>query len=302
MKRILLIVFISAWSVFAQDHEDHAGHDHAEHDHSAHEEKADHLELETAEGGLVQRMASFPAEIQVNRDRSAVVSPRYAGTVRELHAQIGDVVKAGDLLAMIENRETLAVYSVKAPLAGTVVSRGKSVGELAGEESELFEIVDLSSVWVEVHVFPQYRHAVQKGQAIHLNASDGHEVEATIDYVSPLIDPETRTLKARCILSDAGNEFSPGTFVRAQIVVESVPARVRVEKEAVQTMNGETIVFIQDEHGVEPRDVQVGLADENYVEITSGLETGETYVAHGAFSLKAELVTSGLDPHAGHGH
>ncbi len=304
-------------------YDEHEGHDHAaeeakhdEHegcarvaeeaaldDHAAesHEEHGE-LEIETVSGGVVERMASFPAEIQINRDRAAAVSPKYAGTVREIYVEIGDSVKEGDILATIESRETLANYPVKAPLAGVVVSRGSSVGELAGEEADLFEIVDLSSVWVEVHVFPQHRHAVRKGQAVHLMASDGHEVETELNYVSPLIDPETRTVKARCVLVGGGDDFSPGAFVRAQIAVESVQARVRVEKEAVQTMNGETIVFIEDEHGVEPRDVQVGISGGDFVEIESGLEPGEKVVTHGAFDLKAELVTSGLDPHAGHGH
>ncbi len=300
-------------------HDDYEGHDHdAEesehkeaveevehdepegHDHDAHEQEA--LELEIADGGLVARLASFPAEIQINRDRAAAVSPKYAGTVRELYAEIGDAVKAGEVLATIESRETLANYPVKSPLAGTVISRGKSVGELAGEETILFEVVDLSSVWVEIHIFPQYRHVVKKGQTVYLIASDGHKVETAIDYVSPLIDPATRTMKARCVLSGGGDDFSPGAFIQAQTAVESVQARVRVEKDAVQNMNGETIVFIKDEHGIEPRDVQVGLSDGEFTEIQSGLEPGEKYVAHGAFDLKAELVTSGLDPHAGHGH
>jgi len=166
----------------------------------------------------------------------------------------------------------------------------------------LFEIVDLSSVWVEIHVFPQYRHAVEKGTTVHLIAPAGDEIEAVVDYVSPLIDPETRTIKARCVLNGAGSEFVPGTFVRAQIAVESLRATVRVESAAVQTINDETVVFVQDGHGTEPRDVTVGLSDGRFTEIKSGLNPGETYVAHGAFGLKAELVTSGLDPHAGHGH
>lgn len=286
-------------------HDDHEGCDNPEeagHDAQGHQEESAQLEIETAEGGRVQRMVSFPAEIQVNRDRAASVSPKYAGTVRKLQVEVGDTVKAGAALATIESRETLAVYSVTSPLAGTVVSRGKSVGELAGEEAVLFEIVDLSTVWVEVHLFPQYRHAVEKGGAVHLIASDGHEAETVIGYVSPLIDPSTRTVKARCVLVGGGDDFLPGAFVRAQMAVESVQARVRIEKEAVQTIHGETIVFVEDEDGIEPRDVHVGVSNQTFVEIESGLEPGEKYVAQGAFGLKAELVTRGLDPHAGHGH
>jgi cobalt-zinc-cadmium efflux system membrane fusion protein len=277
----------------------HEGHDHETPSHGT---APAAFEIKTADGGLVERQVTFPAEIKVNRNRFAAVSPRYAGTVRELRAEPGDMVKQGDVLAVLENRETLATYNLTSPLAGTVISKNSSVGESAGEEAILFEIADLSSVWVEINIFPQYQQAVRKGAPVQLIAPDGRTAQAVIEYVSPLVSPETRTFKARCELSDSSGRFAPGSFVRAQIAVESVQADVRVEKDAVQTMNGETIVFIQDEHGTEPRDVQAGLSDGTFVEIKSGLKPGEKYVARGAFELKAELVTSGLDPHAGHGH
>lgn len=304
------LFFAAAPFAEAQEHEGH-DHAHAEHAHEAPPEKDDHAAhdaapeeagLETARGGRIQRIAVFPAEVMVNRDVAAAVSPRYAGTIQKLHVEIGDRVESGDVLATIENSETFSVYSVVSPLTGTVVSRNQSIGERVGEESVLFDVVDLSTVWVEVHIFPQYLHAVEKGQPVRLVAADGHAVETEIDYVSPLIDPATRTVKARCVLQDAGADFFPGAFVRAETAVETVDARVRVAADAVQRMNGEAIVFVEDEHGIEPRDVTTGLSDGTYTEIKTGLEPGERYVARGAFSLKAELVTSGLDPHAGHGH
>lgn len=302
MKKTVLIIFLAGWSGFAQ----HEGHDHGGHDHDAHghEQHAEEpaVELEVATGGRVERMVSFPAEVQVNRNRFAEVSPLYAGTLKKLFADIGDTVEEGASLAEVEARDTFSMYTVRSPLSGTVVSRGRSVGEPVGEGSVLFEVADLSSVWVEVHVFPQYRHAVQKGSVVHLTTSDGHEVETVIDYVSPLVDQETRTLNARCVLKQADDEFAPGSFVRAQIAVESVEAAVCVEAVAVQNIHGDFVVFVEDEHGLEPRDVVPGLSDGTFTEIKSGLKPGEKYVAYGAFDLKAELVTSGLDPHAGHGH
>jgi cobalt-zinc-cadmium efflux system membrane fusion protein len=296
MKKIFLWITFSAARLFAQ----HEGHDHAAHGDHAAEPAA--LELKAASGGLIERQVAFPAEIRLNRNRFAAVSPRYAGTVRELHAEPGDTVKQGDVLAVLENRETLAAYTIHAPLTGTVIAKNSSTGESAGEETVLFEIADLSSVWAEIYIFPQYQQAIRKGAPVQLIAPDGRTAGTVIDYVSPLVSPETRTFKARCVLADSDGRFAPGSFVRAQIAVESVHANVRVEKDAVQMMNGESIVFIQDEDGVEPRDVQTGLSDGVFVEIKSGLKPGEKYVARGAFELKAELVTSGLDPHAGHGH
>jgi len=295
MKKIGLLLTFLALNSFAQ-HEDHAAKA------AGHGAEPSALEIKTAAGGLVERMVSFPAEIRVNRNRFSSVSPRYAGIVREIRVEPGDTVKQGDVLAVLENRETLATYTLMAPLAGTVISKNGSVGESVDEEKYLFEITDLSSVWVEINIFPQYQQAVHQGSPVQLIAPDGDIAQTVIEYVSPLVSPETRTFKARCVLNNSGKDFAPGSFVRAQIGVESVQASVRVEKDAVQTMNGETIVFTQDQHGTEPRDVQTGLSDGTFVEIKAGLEAGEKYVAHGAFALKAELVTSGLDPHAGHGH
>lgn len=260
------------------------------------------LQIHEVEEGRISHSVSFPAEIKLNRDRVAAVSPRYPSVVRQVFAEIGDAVKKGDLLATLENRETLAVYTVSAPLDGVVVSKNISVGESADEERALFEVADLSTVWAEISLFPQYRHHIQKGRQVMLSASDGHNVETTIEYISPLISTETRTLQARCILEDAEECFTPGAFIRAEVVVQTKQAAIRVEKDAVQTLEGRSVVFIADEHGFEPRDVELGLSGRNFVEIKAGLERGEKYVAQGAFELKAEIVTSGRDPHAGHGH
>lgn len=295
MKHIGLLIVLLATNSFAQ---------HEEHDHSKERQagKPAALEIKAAAGGLVERQVTFPAEIRINRNRFAAVSPRYVSTVRELRAEPGDTVKQGDVLAVLENHETLAVYNLTAPLAGTVISKNSSVGESAGEETVLFEITDLSNVWVEINIFPQYQQAVRKGAAVQLTASDGRTAQTMIEYVSPLVSPETRTFKARGELSYPNGSFAPGSFVRARITVESVQADVRVEKEAVQQLNGETVVFIQDADGLEPRDVEAGLSDGTFIEIKSGLKPGEKYVAHGAFELKAKQVISGLGEHAGHGH
>ncbi len=80
----------------------------------------------------------------------------------------------------------------------------------------------------------------------------------------------------------------------------SVP--VRIERNAVQKVDGEWLVFVPSETGFESREVKVGIGEPHFVEIVQGLEAGEEYVAQGSFSLKAEMITSGMDPHAGHGH
>ncbi len=295
--------------------ESHAGHNHGpESACGGHGEEESGLEVslemaariglkvKAAQGGVVARSVVFPAEILLNRDQTAAVSPRYSSVIRQVFVDVGDEVKKGDVLASLENRNSMAVYTVSAPLNGVVVAKDASIGESASEDRILFEIADLSTVWADISIFPKYQHLIKSGMNVTFMAHDGHTAQGVVKYVSPIASHETRTFTARCVLSGADEEFAPGVFVRAQIITESADVPVRIERNAVQTVAGSTVVFISDEHGFESRDVVVGMADERFVEIKRGLVAGESYVSEGSFSLKAQMVTKGMDPHAGHGH
>lgn len=287
--------------------DDHKGHDHGNHADGGIELSADMIQkmgiqVHEADSGPIAKSSVFPAEIKLNRDRMAGVSPRYDSMVRQVFVEIGDDVRKGDILASLENRETMAVYSVSAPLDGTVISKELSVGETVETGQVLYEVANLDTVWADISIFPQYQHLIKRGMAVEFVAHDGHSKKAMVKYISPLVSHETRTFTARCVLQEAGVDFTPGAFVRARIDTEEVDAAVRIEREAVQTVNGITVVFVPGDHGYESVDVEVGLSNEHFVEIKRGLNPGDQYVAGGAFSLKAELITSGMDPHAGHNH
>jgi cobalt-zinc-cadmium efflux system membrane fusion protein len=287
------------------DEEDHSGHDHgAVEGIKLTQEMFDKIgiQMRTAEGGMVERASVFPAEIKLNRDTTVAVSPRYASIVRQVFAEIGDEVNKGDVLASLENRETMAVYTVNAPRDGVIIAKDLAPGETAADDRILFEVADLSSVWADISVFPQYQHLLRKGMSVRFIAHDGHEALGTVRYISPIVSPETRTFTARCVLEGADEDFTPGAFVRARINVESVDAVVVVPREAVQILEGESVIFVPSPNGFIPEVVSTGLTDGRNIEITSGLKAGSKYAAIGAFALKAQMVTSGMDPHAGHGH
>lgn len=87
----------------------------------------------------------------------------------------------------------------------------------------------------------------------------------------------------------------------AVIAVNSIKASVVIPRDAVQTIDNESVVFVQDGDVFETTVVQLGRHNDSHVEIVSGLRLGQTYVARNAFALKAELGRSGLE-HAGHAH
>ncbi|HMP89460.1 MAG TPA: efflux RND transporter periplasmic adaptor subunit [Kiritimatiellia bacterium] len=306
-KMIFILCFLmSAMTVLANEGHDHENCDD-DHQREAIVVAPDiaaklGLTLRSAGSGKVDRQVTFPAEIVLNRDRVSQIKPAYPALVRELLVEVGDKVQSGDRLAVLENRETLSMFVLIAPRSGIVTIKNATVGESLGEDELLFEVADLTSVWVEISIFPQYRHHVARGRRVTLIAADGHEAETHVHYISPLLSRETRTVQARGILENPEEDFMPGAFVQARLTVESVEADVVVKREAVQRIDGESVVFVREDGGYVIREVQTGLSDARYVQIIHGLEAGEWYVVKGAFELKAHIVTSGLDPHAGHGH
>jgi cobalt-zinc-cadmium efflux system membrane fusion protein len=308
------------------DHDDHSGHDHGEeelpiesdtedhsgHDHGGEEEEGSKLtedmikkagiKIRQAEKGKVERISTFPAEIKLNRDLSAAVTPSFRSLVIEVFGEIGDEVKIGNPLATLKNRDTLATYTVTAPRDGVIISKNLAVGETADEDRVLYEVADLSSVWAEISIFPRFQHILKKDMQVTFVAHDGHRAEGTIQYISPIMSHQTRTFTARSVLKNPPEDFTPGVFVRARIPVQVVDAEVSVPLEAVQNLDGEQVVFLPSAHGFVATPVRTGVKDDVRVEILTGLEPGQDYVAAGAFVLKSQMVIRGMDPHAGHGH
>lgn len=199
--------------------------------------------------------------------------------------------------------QSLNRFEIKAPFGGTVIDKHIVLGELVDAGTEVYSIADLTSVWVDLHVYPKDLRLIEKGQTVVISAdSEIPDVEGVVSYIGPIVGKESRTAVARVLLSNPSAAFKPGLFVTAQLTAAKKQANVVVPKAAVQTLEGKKCVFVKDEHGLEPVFVEIGLTDTTHVEILSGLQAGQVYVAEGAFALKSRIVTSTLDSHAGHGH
>jgi cobalt-zinc-cadmium efflux system membrane fusion protein len=94
----------------------------------------------------------------------------------------------------------------------------------------------------------------------------------------------------------------PGAFVTGAIRVSDETLPLVIPRSAVQNYEGKDIVFLADDHGFMQVPVVTGRHDRENIEIVSGLQAEQQIVTHGAFELKAILLTSGMDSHAGHGH
>ena len=209
-----------------------------------------------------------------------------------------------DTLTASHEAGALTRHELRAPIGGTVIELHLVLGETVGEESDVLAIADLSTVWVDLDVPQSDLGSIREGQTITISASgiDIPDATAVVDFVSPVIDEETRTALARVEIPNTNGQWRPGLFVTAYAASEQLEVPVMIPKNAVQSLEGETVVFIPEGDAFESVPVVLGRTNGTHVEIATGLGQGEQYVAEGAFALKAEVVTSGLDSHAGHGH
>ncbi|BAQ16699.1 MULTISPECIES: efflux RND transporter periplasmic adaptor subunit [Methyloceanibacter] len=200
-----------------------------------------------------------------------------------------------------EGASDLTEYVMHAPLSGTVVTRHLTRGESVPTDREAFVIADVSTVWVDISIYAHDLEQVRAGQSVTILTDGGFEAEGTIAFVTPNVSEETRTANARVVLENTPMRLRPGMFVTADIAVVEEPANVRVPASALQTHEGQDVVFVKHKDGkLKPQSVTLGRRNHDYVEVLAGLSTGDTVVTDGAFVVKSQLAKSGFDD--GHNH
>ncbi|MBW1851095.1 MAG: efflux RND transporter periplasmic adaptor subunit [Deltaproteobacteria bacterium] len=319
LSRILIIGVLTAFVssnpfTYAEDKSD--GHDETEevHNHGDEHAEEDIVKMsaeELKEFGIVVK-AVGPSVIQMHTDLSGEIKPdprkiahmipRFDGIVKKVHKTIGDRVKKGDVLAVIESNESLMKYEVTSAIDGTVIDMHMTPGELVnGGSNHDITVANLKTVWAELSVYQKDLSIISIGQMVIILA--GHEIyeaKGKISYISPIIDEATRTATARVSLDNSTGKWKPGMFVTAEVLTLEQEVPLAVAKNAIQSFEGQAVVFVQDKEGFRPQPVTVGLQNDKVVEILSGLHAGETYIAKGAFTIKAELMKESFG--GGHGH
>ncbi|MCA6109449.1 efflux RND transporter periplasmic adaptor subunit [Bradyrhizobium cenepequi] len=204
-------------------------------------------------------------------------------------------VEAHEIAGLPQSSDTsLRSQDVRAPVSGRLAERKVELGAAVGRdnlETELFVIVDLSRVWVELSVSSADLPMVTEGQSVRLSARGLPETATgKIVFVSPLLDKETRTARVVAALDNTNGYWRPGSFVTAAIALNERRVDVVVPATAIQNVDGRKAIFVRSKDGFEKRNVVLGEQDGQSVEIASGIAPGETIAVSNTFSLKAELA------------
>ncbi|HEY0332519.1 MAG TPA: efflux RND transporter periplasmic adaptor subunit [Stenotrophomonas sp.] len=226
----------------------------------------------------------------------AQVTARYPGRIQSLRANVGDAVRAGQVLATIESNLSLSTYSVVAPRSGVVVDRPGQVGGGAAEGQRLLEIADPSRVWVDLDLFGEQLRAVQAGATVDVaRIFDGEHATTQIERVLPGVASASQSAVARAVLANHDGLWRAGTAVNARVATARHAAAVVVPRAALQTMDGHDAVFVRLGQTYQVRAVKLGAQDSQNTEILEGLRAGEAVVVAQSYLVKADIEKSGAD-------
>jgi membrane fusion protein, copper/silver efflux system len=179
---------------------------------------------------------------------------------------------------------------VRSPIDGFVSRRAAYAGQYLQPGTELFQIVDLSTVWVMADVYEDELGRVEVGQHARLTlaAYPGETFTGRVDFVYPAVNGDSRTLQARIVLRNPGLKLRPGMY--GDVVLEGAPVEgLAVPSEAVADTGERQYVFVAREGGrFEPRLVKLGIRADDRVQVLEGLAEGDRVVTTASFLVDSE--------------
>ena len=327
------------------------------------------IKLETLAAQSLADTVTVTATIRPNQDRVARVAPRVEGRIVKVSANLGDDVRPGQVLAVLDSfaigeahstlqraqaayrvaqsdfkraesltadeiipqREFLrakagfetaaadlhaaedklrllggtasavrgahesSTFALLAPLAGTVVQKKATVGELGSPSEPLFSVADLSTMWIEANLTEDKLASVKKGAVatVTVTAYPNERFTGRVTYVASMLDKDSRTIPARIEVPNKDGRLKPEMFASATIETGAArPAALSVPNGAIVLMQGQPTVFVAEKDGYEARPIEPGEKLAGRTVIGSGLKAGDRVVVEGAYALKARLLKS----------
>lgn len=270
-------------------HEGHEGHGvRVEFDAAA--IRVSGIVLDTVKAGTIRKALPLSGLVQANQDRVARMMPRFAGVVKEVRFQLGSKVSKGQVMAVIESNESLAPYNVVSQMSGTVVQKNVNPGEVVAEQDLLYTVADLSTVWIDLNVHRQDFNRLKVGQEVLVKLDkESPAVKSRISYLSPFGAENTQTMLARIVVPNPTGLWRPGLYVDGQVTLETEEVPMAISEEAIQTLDGKEVVFVQEDNAFEAREVELGVRDGEWAEVVSGVGPGDVYCSENSFIIKAEI-------------
>jgi Cu(I)/Ag(I) efflux system membrane fusion protein len=203
--------------------------------------------------------------------------------------KLWDITDA-QIRALDESGKAERTTTLYSPISGFVMSRNAYEQAYVTPETALYEIADLSTVWVSVDIYEYEAPYVHMGQpaSMQLSYIPGKTYRGRVSYVYPILDPKTRTIKVRLEFPNPNYDLKPDMYADVQLGID-YGKQIVVPSEAVLNSGTRQVVFIAKPGGYfEPREIKVGDQFDGQYAVLAGLKPGEKIVASGNFLIDSE--------------
>ncbi|MFB6345932.1 MAG: efflux RND transporter periplasmic adaptor subunit [bacterium] len=236
----------------------------------------------SSEAAMLEAKAKFK-EAQANL-RAAREKLRLYGVNEDNFEGIGET-----------NQKPLSYFYVSSPVSGVLQKRDVVPGQTVGTNETPFHVVNTNTVWAMIDAYERDIDYLRPGQNVTLRARSigGQTFTGTIDWVSDELDQQTRTLPVRATVRNKGKLLKSGMYVQTTIETSQAKKNALVPVDAVQTIDGKSMIFVPGKKEGQFRAVPVKTGDEGNetLEIISGIRPGDRIVTGGAFDLKSILTS-----------
>jgi membrane fusion protein (multidrug efflux system) len=195
-----------------------------------------------------------------------------------------DALRAGYESARLELNYT----EIRAPIRGVISQRNVKVGNTISPNEPTFTVTDLDPLVAYVHVPEKEFRKIAPGQnaEVVVDALGGERFVGTISRISPTVDPQTGTFRARVEVPDTSRRLKPGMFARINIVYERRQDALQLPRSAILDADGTQTVFVVADGKAEQRTIRTGLSNGGWIEVLEGLQGAERVVTVGQAGLK----------------
>ena len=236
--------------------------------------------------------------LEFGGDVSAVsnvdIMPDTSGKLVGIRVAVGDVVKAGEIIAEVDPSKpgmTYVTSPVRAPVSGTITSFPLSSGTMVAPSMSVGKISSTKDLEINISVAERFVSRIQLGQKAILtfDAYPGEEFTAKVTSVSPVLDTTSRSMSVKLKVDPPDDRVKIGMYTRVKLITQTKEQVIVIPRSAVVTRNDADTVFVVDPatSTVNAVPVTVGITVDDKIEITSGLTVGAEVVISGQTLLDA---------------
>jgi len=253
-----------------------------------------------------QKLASIYSPDLITAQKELIEALKYKETNPSFYKATRSKLKLWELtekqIDIIENQgEPIISFDILSPISGTVTRRDVSLGDYVKEGTPLFEVIDLTRVWVMFDAYESDLPWVNMGDTIKftLQSIPGAEFDGTVSYIDPFINAKTRVAQVRVVVNNKNMKLKPEMFANGMLLshIAKNTNELLIPKTSVLWTGKRAVVYVKIPNSKTPsfiyREIVLGPESGNYYVVADGLTEGEEVASNGVFKIDASAQLAG---------